>query len=262
MQALKYYTSFIYKSSFKYILTPGTQTFPNPFPCPSKGWSKQIPAGPGEGGNGQRGASVGTVWDGLGQKRGFGCWKLAAFYRHLDQPAHIPFPQRSSTRIILTGCAWSPFPGGWCRSDTRLCPDLRPGTFQGPAFPAIPSRASGQAWAGTSPGSPLLGHGTEVTETAAGKAGEIKREQLLPKRLVGRPCTDAEPGAARPQPPRGSPGSRDSSRPFSHSLHPSIHPFTGNAAGVNGNALVNKDLQEPNVTMLSKGVLTVQLLLD
>lgn len=167
---------------------------------------------------------MGTVWDGLGQKRGFGCWKLAAFYRHLDQPAQIPFPQRSSTRIILTGCAWSPFPGGWCRSDTRLCSDLRPGTFQGPAFPAIPSRASGQAWAGTSPGSPLLGHGTEVTETAAGKAGEIKREQLLPKRLVGRPCTDAEPGAARPRPPRGSPGSRDSSRPFSHSLHPSIHP--------------------------------------
>lgn len=40
----------------------------------------------------------------------------------------------------------------------------------------------------------------------------------------------------------------------------SIHP--SNAAGVNGNALVNKGLQEPRVTMISKGVLTVQLLLD
>lgn len=43
-------------------------------------------------------------------------------------------------------------------------------------------------------------------------------------------------------------------------LQPSAHP--SHAAGVNGNALVNKGLQEPNATMVSKGVLTVQLLLD
>lgn len=43
-------------------------------------------------------------------------------------------------------------------------------------------------------------------------------------------------------------------------LQTAIH--LSNATEVNGNALVNKDLQEPNATMISKGVLTVQLLLD
>lgn len=56
VRALKYYKSTVYKSSFKHILTPGIQMFPNPFPSPSK----QIPAGPRERGNGQRGALVGT----------------------------------------------------------------------------------------------------------------------------------------------------------------------------------------------------------
>lgn len=43
-------------------------------------------------------------------------------------------------------------------------------------------------------------------------------------------------------------------------LQPSIH--ASNATEVNGNALVNEDLQEPDATMISKGVLTLRLLLD
>jgi len=49
---------------------------------------------------------------------------------------------------------------------------------------------------------------------------------------------------------------------FFEALLPQTAVRPSNAAEVNGNALVNKDLQEPDVTMLSKGVLTVQLLLD
>lgn len=141
VQAVKYYRSFVHKTSFKYILAPGMEIFPNPFPSPSK----QIPAGPGEGENGREEPQ----W---GQSGTFGPkanWGLAAgnsqHFTDFNQPAKIPFPQSSCTRMVLTGCALKPFPGDWSSSDMWLCSDLQPGTFQGRASPATPSWMSGQA---------------------------------------------------------------------------------------------------------------------
>lgn len=83
---------------------------------------------------------MGTVRDSLGPKAGGlaagNPWHLT----DLDERAEIPFPQ---SRVILTGCVWSPFPGtgaalsrGCARSSARPRP--------GPSIPGHPRPGQGQ----------------------------------------------------------------------------------------------------------------------